>query len=374
MTSIKINDAKNANYSNIFNFIYSSKDGVSKQDISRNLQLSLPTINRWLAEMQADGLVESSGYQEHTGGRHATKYSVCHRYRAAVGVEIEPEKITAVVVDLSGTIIVLEKHDLIFERSSTYYQRIGDVVNHIVASSGIPQEQFLGVGIGIPGLVTKDHSRALHGKILDLSGWDVQHFKNYISLPCRMFNDAKAAGFAEIWIRKNLNNAIYVLLGNHVGGALILDGQVNLGENTNAGEIGHTTIIPNGKLCYCGQKGCMEAYCASSVLTAHSNGDIDFFFDKLKAKDPVVTKAWDEYIYHLSSALHNVDMLFNCPIILGGKVGALCEEHISDLRKLISSQNPFSDSSMLIHPCICKKEAISTGAALSFIDEFVKAI
>jgi len=374
MTTIKTSESKNVNYSNIFKYIYSNKDGVSKQNIVRDLQLSLPTVNRWLDELQADGLVETSGHLEGTGGRHAVKYSVCYQYKAAVGIEIEPERITAVIVDLSGNLISIEKHKLPFERSEAYYRKIGDIASHIVVNSNIPFGNFLGVGIGIPGLVTKDHSRAFHGKILDFSGWDVQHFKDYISLPCRMFNDAKAAGFAEIWTRKNLTTAIYVLLGNHVGGALILDGQVNLGEHTNAGEIGHTTVVPGGELCYCGQRGCMESYCASNALTAYSDGDIDLFFKKLKEKDPKILKVWDEYASHLSLALHNVDLLLDCPIILGGTVGALCADYIGELRERVSSQNPFSDSSMLIQPCICRKEAISTGAALSFIDEFVKTI
>ena len=277
-------------------------------------------------------------------------------------------------MDFTGNLVTIGKYQFPFERSNQYYQRVGDIVNHIIKKSNIPQENFLGVGIGIPGLVSKDYSQALHSKILDFTGWNIHDFENYIPLPCRLFNDAKSSAFAEIWAQKDLSTAVYVMLGKHVGGALILNGEVDLGENTTAGEVGHITIIHDGQLCYCGQKGCADSYCTESLLTAHSGGDIELFFEFLRNGDPACVEAWRQYTYHLALALHNVDILLNCPIILGGSVGALCDDYISGLGKSVAALNPFADSSALIRPCLFKKEAISAGAALSFIDEFKKTI
>ena len=60
------------------------------------------------------------------------------------------------------------------------------------------------------------------------------------------------------WNRSDLTDAFYILLSQHVGGAMIRNHQVELGENTRAGEIGHMTMIPFGKACYCGRSGCLE--------------------------------------------------------------------------------------------------------------------
>lgn len=188
------------------------------------------------------------------------------------------------------------------------------------------------------------------------------------------FNDAKAAGFAELWNRSDLTDAFYILLSQHVGGAMIRNHQVELGENTRAGEIGHMTMIPFGKACYCGRSGCLEPYCSSAVLSELAEGDLDLFFRSLRGGDPVKKSAWDEYLNILSMAVNNINMLLDCPVILGGSVGVYLEEFMGQLRSLARDRNSFSDSADYLACCQYKVEPIAAGAALPFIDEFIRTI
>jgi len=228
--------------------------------------------------------------------------------------------------------------------------------------------------MGVPGLITKDRERVFYGKILGFEGATCREFSKYIPFPCVFFNDAKAAGFAELWNRSDLTDAFYILLSQHVGGAMIRNHQVELGENTRAGEIGHMTMIPFGKACYCGRSGCLEPYCSSAVLSELAEGDLDLFFRSLRGGDPVKKSAWDEYLNILSMAVNNINMLLDCPVILGGSVGVYLEEFMGQLRSLARDRNSFSDSADYLACCQYKVEPIAAGAALPFIDEFIRTI
>ena len=231
-----------------------------------------------LLELQKVGLVRDSGSIGNTGGRRARVFSVVKDAKLSIGLDIDKTGVTAVLVDLKGNIVCKEQKYIGFSQSDSYYRQIGEIVLQLIESAHVPADKILGVGIGVPGLVTEDRERVFYGKILDFDGAICRDFSRYIPFPCRFYNDAKAAGAAELWNRADLNNAFYVLLSDHVGGAVIHNHTVDLGEHTRAGEIGHLTIVPFGKRCYCGRMGCVESYCSASVLAEKASGSLEGFF------------------------------------------------------------------------------------------------
>ena len=248
---------KKINHSKIYHMIYRELKGVSKQEIMRRLGLSLPTVTQKLEELQAEGLVQDAGAADSTGGRRARAFSIVKDARLAVGLDINQDYYTAVLVDLLGNVICSKRQRFPFSQSDDYYRQIGLAVLELIDSVNADHQRVLGVGMGVPGLITKDRERVFYGKILGFEGATCREFSKYIPFPCVFFNDAKAAGFAELWNRSDLTDAFYILLSQHVGGAMIRNHQVELGENTRAGEIGHMTMIPFGKACYCGRSGCL---------------------------------------------------------------------------------------------------------------------
>lgn len=365
---------KKINHSKIYHMIYRESKGVSKQEIMCRLGLSLPTVTQKLEELQAEGLVQDAGAADSTGGRRARAFSIVKDARLAVGLDINQDYYTAVLVDLLGSVICSKRQRFPFSQSDDYYRQIGLAVLELIDSVNADHQRVLGVGMGVPGLITKDRERVFYGKILGFEGATCREFSKYIPFPCVFFNDAKAAGFAELWNRSDLTDAFYILLSQHVGGAMIRNHQVELGENTRAGEIGHMTMIPFGKACYCGRSGCLEPYCSSAVLSELAEGDLDLFFRSLRGGDPVKKSAWDEYLNILSMAVNNINMLLDCPVILGGSVGVYLEEFMGQLRSLARNRNSFSDSADYLACCQYKVEPIAAGAALPFIDEFIRTI
>ena len=132
--------------------------------------------------------------------------------------------------------------------------------------------------------------------------------------------------------------------------------------------------VPGGRLCYCGQRGCVDPYCAAPALTAATDGDLKLFFRRLEAGDREIQAIWREYLGHLAVAVANLRMLFDCDIIIGGYVGSYMDAHIDELRELLMQRSTFDDNADYVRPCRCKTEAIAAGAALNYISVFLESV
>jgi predicted NBD/HSP70 family sugar kinase len=364
---------KEFNRNRIYMLLRQEKN-LSKQDIVQYLQISLPTITQNLNYLLQEKLIANTGTVGNTGGRNAQVYSYISDAKVAIGLDITRNHVTTVVVDLNGDIIHINRRRQKFETSDPYFQLLGNIIQEDIKELDIDDSKILGVGIGVPGLITEDHQTVFYGKILNFTGETLQRFTKYIPYPAILVNDANAAGFSEIWATPDTKNAFYISLSNNIGGAVYIGNKVFAGENQKSGEIGHITIIPDGLPCYCGQKGCLEAYCSASLLADTSDGSLARFFEELQGGNREKLIVWDNYLHHLSIAINNIRMLFDCDIILGGYVGAYMENHIDTLKKLVASRNTFEDHTDYVRICSYKTEAIAAGAALPFIDQFINQI
>lgn len=366
-------EIKKMNRSNIYKTLLKT-DNLSRQDLVVQLRLCLPTVTQNLLDLQKEGLIEESGNAGHTGGRPAKVYSVVSNARIAIGMDITKHHITIVAVDLRGNLIAQKRIRYHFERTDSYYKKLGDLVESVIQDAELDPARILGVGIGVPGLITRDGQNVFYGEILNFTGATCQEFSKYIPYPTAMYNDAKAAGFAETWANENLSDFFYIMLSNNIGGAIIFNRQLYSGTNIRGGEVGHMTIIPEGAPCYCGQRGCVDTYCAATVLSSMTDGNLSAFFQKLDEGSAECRQVWDTYLYHLSLTINNLRMLFDCPIILGGYVGAYFDKYIHDFKTIVASRNTFDNNADYLKVCRYKTEAIAAGAALNFIEPFLASI
>lgn len=368
-TSLEI---KRMNRNRIYNLI-KQQGSLSRQDLVYRLQLSLPTITQNLLELKEEGLVCESGSFGNTGGRRATAYSIVGDAKIAIGLDITKHHISVVAIDLNGSVIKRARIRYEFMLNQDYFKRLGILVGELVAAD-IEPSRILGVGIAVPGLITEDHQKVFYGKILDFTGSTCDDFSQFINYPCALFNDANAAGFAETWLEPDLRDVFYISLSNNIGGSILINHQVYTGEGPRSGEIGHMTVCPDGPLCYCGKRGCLETYCSATVLSGSTEGNLDEFFRRLKEGAPECVQKWKQYLYYLSIAVNNVRMLFDCKIILGGYVGAYIDDYIDELRDLAAGRNTFENNADYLQVCKYKTEAIAAGAALPYVDSFLKSI
>jgi predicted NBD/HSP70 family sugar kinase len=368
-------EIKKNNRTNIFQLLRKNPN-LSRQEIIMRSRLSLPTITQNIEKLQAEGLIAESGSSGNTGGRRAKTYSIVKDARVAIGLDITRHYITAVVADLSGEVINSIHTDYDFSLTNAYYKKIGGVVSDLISGAGLDarKSDILGVGIGVPGLVTPDHQTVFWGGPLNFTGATCADFSKYIPHEATLHNDANASGFAELWGRTDIKNAFYIMLSNFIGGSVLINNEIYPGENIRGGEIGHLIIIPNGKLCYCGQKGHVDPYLAATVLSDISEGNLHDFFELLKQKDKKARAQFKQYLEHLALTIINVRVLFDCSIILGGYVGAYMDDYIDELGKIVLALNPFEKSTDFVKACRYKTETIAAGSALYYISNFLGTV
>lgn len=368
------NEIKKTNRSRIFNLLYTN-DSLSKRDFQLQLDLSLPTISQKLKELLAEGLIEHNEPVGNTGGRNAATYSVAENSRLAVGLDVTAHHVTTVIINLYGTVIAKQRTKLSYERSDKYFESIGKLIDQIIADTSVDSSTILGIGIGLPGLTNSENNCIVYGKILDIEGLTSDDFARYISYPVRIFNDANAACDIELYnINDTASNGFYIMLSANVGGAVFINGCVYEGDNFRSGEIGHLIIHPDGLPCYCGQNGCVDPYCSAAVLTSMSDDNLESFFDLLNGHDASAESVWQTYLKDLALAVRNIRVLYDCPVILGGYVGAYMEDHLDDLKKILDNYNSFDSDSDYVAACKYKTEAIAAGSALSFIKVFLAEV
>lgn len=371
MDYFSLTDIKKRNLSDIFHYIY-QHPGCSKQKIANALNISLPTISQHLATLLDAGLIEKCGQLRSSVGRKAIAYSAVAAAKIAVGIEILSDCVYLVAVNLYGQKEAKEKVSLKFQKEEAYFENLKNEVLRFLETHQLKEEQILGIGLSMQGLVSQDGQTVTYGKILGTTGLTIDIFQKYFPFPCRFIHDAECASSSELWENPDIKDAIYLSLGRHLGGAIILDGKLQRGLTGKSGTFEHMTIIPGGKTCYCGKKGCAECYCSASALLENQM-ELEEFFARKNEGDSRCRDKWEEYLYYLAVLINNLHMVMENTIILGGHITPyFTDEDVAELRKKVLELSTFRDSTDYILPGKCRNDAVSIGAALPFIKEFLQ--
>ncbi|MBR2766086.1 MAG: ROK family protein [Blautia sp.] len=373
---LKNKDIKLQNRFMIYNFI---KDNhlVSKQDIVSGLRISLPTVTQNLKYLSGEDLIDTSSQIRNTGGRNATAYSIRAKARVAIGISLTGHHITGVSVDLAGAVGSVIRCRIPFNlNDDTYLKKIGEIVEDICKKEEIAPSALLGVGISVPGLISEDGEEVVYGRTLQFSGRKKEEICRYISYPTRLFHDSYTAGYAEAAASPDLKYAFYISLGSSVGGAIIGRTEIFPGDNNRAGEIGHMLVAPGSrKRCYCGNYGCFDCMCNAGVLDQYTEGDLAEFFRQKDEGNAQFVKVWNKYLDDLAIAVHNVRVLGDIKVVLGGYVGPYVNQDFENLYERVDKLNPFDDKAQTyLIPCRSTVESVAVGAAQIFLDEFLEEL
>lgn len=366
-------DIKKINRNRIFRLIY-KRGQLSKQDIVHALNISLPTVNQNLKTLMESGLIKEEGCFASTGGRKARAISCNPAARFSIGVDITKNQIAVAAIDLSASIVKSMYIPVPFENSKEYFISVGKFIEQLTQDAQIDRSRILGVGISVPGLLSEDHQKINYSSVLGFTGGSLDSFAEFIPYPCVLSNDASAAGLAELWNCDQADNVVYLSLSNSVGGAIMLGNEFYPGENQRSAEFGHMTIVPKGSRCYCGQYGCVDAYCNAMILSDAANGSLDYFFSQLDAGSSHHLNIWKKYSHYLALTVNNTRMLFDCRIILGGYVGSYMEPYIEPLREKTTKHNSFEKDGGYLSACRYRKDSSAVGAALLHIESFINSI
>lgn len=342
----------------------------SRQNIADYLGLSLPTVTNNLSHLKEQNLIYNAGSFQSTGGRKAYSYCCVPDARYSVGIDITKNHLSVVIIDLSNQIIASRRLRIPFEDTDAYFQFAAKQLEEVLTDSEIPRSKILGAGISLPVIVNQDQKSISYATVINVSNNIYDRIQKYIPFPSLLFNDANSGGLAESWNSTSQKSEVYLSLSSSVGGAVINGHSISIGNNCRASEFGHITLIPNGRRCYCGQRGCVNAYCSAKLLTNLTDGNLQRFFDELK-ENVGFQDLFDEYLDHLALTVNNLRMCYDCDVILGGNVGAYMEEYLDILKAKATALNPYEDNADYIRTCRYKTEAAAAGAALYYVKQFI---
>lgn len=365
--------AKSKNTGDIYRLIYYDRQS-SRQMISEKLGLSLPTVTNNLNQLKADGLIYNAGAFESTGGRKAHLFRCVPHACYSLGINITRNHLSVVVIDLDINIIAGKRIRRPFCDSDEYYQLMHAEIEQLLDTHQIPRSRLRGAGISMPVIINADQKTISYATVIQVSHGIYERIGRHLPYPFLLFNDANSAGLAESWFSGSGQAMVYLSLCSSVGGATMDGMNVAKGSNNRSSEFGHMCIVPHGKRCYCGQYGCLDAYCSEKVLSDFTNGDLKLFFEKLKEKDNRgYQNIFEEYTDHLAVAVNNLRMCYDCDIVLGGNVGSYMSDYIDLIRRKALDLNPFEQNGDFIRVCHYRTEASAVGAAIYHIDRFVKS-
>ena len=233
-------------------------------------------------------------------------------------------------------------------------------IAEFVHGLGVYSSELGGVGMAIPGIV--NHGTYMTPNVK--ADWPLL-FKcleqAFSKSSVAVLNDANAAALGELWMGagENARSVLLVTLGSGVGSGLIVEGQVVFGGNGAAGEVGHMTVVPGGRPCKCGRKGCVERYASArgvvqNFLEAGQAGGLDeakftdcvplndtdalSVFEAARAGDPRGKEALAVMADKLGFALAQVACVIDPDVILlGGGMSGGADLYLDSLRAAFRS-------------------------------------
>ncbi|MEZ4461569.1 MAG: ROK family protein [bacterium] len=247
-----------------------------------------------------------------------------------VGVDIGGTNIRLAVFDESFATVVSVRRNV---RDVTAPQDLADRLVEMLADTGVPPGSVRSIGLGLAGQMSRD------GKIIYNSpnlGWRDVRFAEVLgdalegvtSAPIAVANDLNALlwGEYQAGAARGVANCMAMFVGTGVGGAMICDGELVNGAGGKAGELGHVKVARDGRLCGCGEFGCLEAYAGGihlerQVAEILGGGKDLAEVDASVYETPAIRELWETVTGHLSLAMANAVTLLNPEVVvLGGGI------------------------------------------------------
>lgn len=366
---------KKINRSKIYQYIYRSKL-TSKLQIVQDLQMGLSTVSQNLNLLENEGLIEKNGYFDSTGGRKANAIQIVSDFRISIGVGILKNMFHITAIDLYGNTVYTDTIPLTYSNTAAYYQQITDKVKDFIDKNQYPENKILGVSIATQGITSPDNTTVIYGNIMNNTGMRLKDFSRHLPYPCHLEHDSKSAAFLELWNHPELDSAVVFLLNRNLGGAIITNHQIHQGCSMHSGTIEHICINPDGPLCYCGNRGCLETYCSANSLEQASGMAVKEFFPLLREKkSPQLIQIWEDYLKHLAFAMKNLNLVIDAPIIISGYLAPYFTEDDTDyLLRQINSMTPFELKEEQILVGTHGQYTPAIGAALFYVEEFIHSV
>lgn len=244
---------------------------ISRSEIAKETKLTPPTVTNIVTELIADNLVVESRPGTSNGGRKPILLAINADSRFIIGVDVGVKKVRLALTNLNAEISMRKIEELPSElNEESFLVFLREIISSFKQEmESVVQEKMIGIGVAMHGIVDHETGTSVHAPTLKLENVSVKDaLEETFSLPVRVENDAKALALGEKWfgVGKDMDHFFCLNVGEGIGGGLVHNGQLVHGNDSLAGEIGHTVVDMGGRVCSCGNRGCLEAFASGNAL------------------------------------------------------------------------------------------------------------
>jgi len=243
---------------------------MSRTAIARATRLTAPTCFAIVEELLSMELVRCVATSRSSRGRPRAIYRFNPSAAFSIGVDISGDSMVGVLIDLSGT--VLETQRCLrppLPEVQQVISWIAAMVENVRASGHIDPTRLAGIGVAVPALIDRASGHVVRSTNL---GWSdiplARMLAEATGIEVYLENAARSIALSERWFGagRDAEHLACVNVGMGIGMALIINGGLYTGADSQSGELGHTVVEPDGPVCLCGRRGCLEAVASGRAI------------------------------------------------------------------------------------------------------------
>lgn len=248
--------------------ILQQREVCSRADIAKQIGLTQASITKIVAALMEMGIVSEVGIMKGNGNRRSIGLKLNTDRHQIIGVKFARHMFAVGVFDISGKIYTQTETEYSIDDDQ---QSVLDAMKEQIQNMLKLYKNVVAIGLAVPGPYLKDDGHI--AVITQMPTWHdinfIEEFKDEFNKPLYIVHDANAGALAEWWFgdhKRPIHTLAYFLVGEGVGSGIIENGNLLLGVQGAASEIGHISVDVRGPRCECGNYGCLELYCSAQVM------------------------------------------------------------------------------------------------------------
>ena len=259
---------KNAVIKKTIILFYINNGSATIADLSKELNLSVPTTTKLITELIDDGFVLDFGKQATIGGRRPNVYGLNPDSGYFVGVDINRFQVNISLLNFKGEIVEYKENiPYQLENTPEALNALCRIIIQFIEDKPALKDKILCLGINVSGRVNSEF------------GYSYSYFyfeerplselvEKMVGVKCYIDNDSRAMAYGEYMcgVAKEEKNMLFVNISWGLGLGIIINGKLYYGKSGFSGEFGHVYTFDNEIICHCGKKGCLETEASGSAL------------------------------------------------------------------------------------------------------------
>lgn len=339
--------------------------------------LSRTTVTSLVADLQASGLIveQAEARASHGRGRPPVLLRLDPSSGAALGIDFGHTHLRVAIADLSSTVLAERSLELDVDlEAGPALDAATRLAGEVLEAAGISRDQLVGAGMGLPGPI--DRRTGTVGSTVILPDWRGVNpgleISKRLGLHVEVDNDANLGALAEysFGAGRDADPFVYVKIASGIGAGLVFGGRLHHGATGVAGELGHVQVVPEGAVCRCGNRGCLETVAGADSLLAllqpmHGPGlNIQGMLELVRAGDLGALRVVNDAGRAVGRVIADVCNNLNpAVVVVGGELSAAGEPLLDGIRESVDRYAlPGASAAVQIRPAELGDRAEMLGA------------